>query len=100
VVRIREAWKDAEREGEPHTVALTYYSLGEGRHDASRRYLLDYYRFLGSHISGMIADNVPRTSEAVKETAAAFEDAGFDELVFDPTVAELDQVDLLASAVL
>jgi alkanesulfonate monooxygenase SsuD/methylene tetrahydromethanopterin reductase-like flavin-dependent oxidoreductase (luciferase family) len=99
VTRIKEAWKDAGREGDPHIVALSYYSLGQGTEDASRRYLLDYYRFLGPHIAGMIADNVPRTREAVKETAAAFEDAGFDELVFDPTVAHLDQVDLLATAV-
>jgi hypothetical protein len=32
--------------------------------------------------------------------ADAFEAAGVDELVFDPTVADLDQVDRLADAVL
>ena len=38
----------------------------------------------------------PRRSS---ETAAAFEAAGVDELIFDPTVADLDQVDRLADAV-
>ena len=32
--------------------------------------------------------------------AAAFAAAGVDELIFDPTVADLDQVDRLADAVL
>jgi hypothetical protein len=41
----------------------------------------------------------PRTPEAVREQAAAFEELEVDELVFDPTVANLDQVDWLADAV-
>jgi hypothetical protein len=36
---------------------------------------------------------------AVRERAAAFEALGVDELIFDPTVANLDQVDRLADAV-
>ena len=33
------------------------------------------------------------------ETAAAFEAIGMDELIFDPTVANVDQVDRLADVV-
>jgi hypothetical protein len=36
----------------------------------------------------------------VPEVAKAYEDAGFTELYFDPTVARLDQVDRLGDAVL
>jgi hypothetical protein len=36
----------------------------------------------------------------VREAAKQFEDAGFTEFYFDPTVAKLDQVDRLAEAVL
>jgi len=41
----------------------------------------------------------PRTPAAVRERAAAFEELGVDELVFDPTVADVDQVDRLADVV-
>jgi hypothetical protein len=36
----------------------------------------------------------------VRDTARRFDEAGVDELIFDPTVADLDQVDRLADAVL
>jgi alkanesulfonate monooxygenase SsuD/methylene tetrahydromethanopterin reductase-like flavin-dependent oxidoreductase (luciferase family) len=100
VERIRKAWNEAGREGDPYTAALAYFSLGNGTEEASRRYLQDYYRFRGRDGARMIAEGVPRSPQAVKETAQAFQEAGFDELVFDPTVAELEQVDLLAGAAL
>jgi hypothetical protein len=46
-----------------------------------------------------VASGAPRTPEAVRDRAAAFEELGVDELVFGPTVASLDQVDRLADAV-
>jgi hypothetical protein len=42
---------------------------------------------------------VARMLSSARDQAAAFEQAGVDELVFDPTVADLDQVDGLADAV-
>jgi alkanesulfonate monooxygenase SsuD/methylene tetrahydromethanopterin reductase-like flavin-dependent oxidoreductase (luciferase family) len=96
--RVRRAWKHAGRDGEPRIAALTYYSVGDAE-DESRANLLDYYSFLGDWAEG-IAGSAPRSVEALGETVRRFEDAGVDELVFDPTVARLDQVDLLADAVL
>ena len=46
-----------------------------------------------------IAAGAARTPAAVQDTADAFERLGVDELVFDPTVADLDQVDRLAEAI-
>jgi alkanesulfonate monooxygenase SsuD/methylene tetrahydromethanopterin reductase-like flavin-dependent oxidoreductase (luciferase family) len=96
---VREAWKKANRAGQPYTLALSYYSLGSGTQEASRSYLKDYYAFLGD-FADQIADWVPRTPEAIHETMRSFEEAGVDELVFDPTVADLEQVDLLAKIAL
>ena len=45
-----------------------------------------------------IAEGAPRGPDAVRDTAKRFEDAGIDELIFDPTVADLREVDLLADA--
>jgi hypothetical protein len=36
----------------------------------------------------------------VRTTASRFEEAGVDELIFDPTVADLEQVDRLADVLL
>ena len=97
--RVRRAWKDAGRAGQPKIAALTYYSMLDDRVEESRSNLLDYYGFLGDWAS-RIADGAPRGKDAVREAARRFEDAGVDELMFDPTVAELREVDLLADAVL
>jgi alkanesulfonate monooxygenase SsuD/methylene tetrahydromethanopterin reductase-like flavin-dependent oxidoreductase (luciferase family) len=97
--RVLAAWKDAGREGQPRIVALTYFSLGDEVVDDSKAYLLDYYAYLGEWAQG-IADGTPRSPEDVRTTASRFEEAGVDELIFDPTVADLEQVDRLADLVL
>ena len=97
--QLEEAWKSAGREGKPYTVALSYFSLGTGTEDASRKYITDYYAFLGD-FGKQLADWVPRSPEALRETVQAFEQGGMDELILDPTVADLEQIDLLAKAVL
>jgi hypothetical protein len=44
----------------------------------------------------MIAGSALRSPEAVRDAMQAYEDAGVDELVLDPTVSDLDQVAPLA----
>lgn len=97
--RVRAAWKDAGREGRPRIVALSYFSIGDEVVDDSKAYLLDYYAYLGEWAQG-ITDGTPRSPEDVRTTVSRFEEAGVDELIFDPTVADLDQVDRLADLVL
>jgi alkanesulfonate monooxygenase SsuD/methylene tetrahydromethanopterin reductase-like flavin-dependent oxidoreductase (luciferase family) len=97
--RVRAAWKDAGREGRPRIVALSYFSIGDEVVDDSKAYLLDYYAYLGKWAQG-IADGTPRSPEEVRTTVSRFEEAGVDELIFDPTVADLEQVDRLADLVL
>jgi alkanesulfonate monooxygenase SsuD/methylene tetrahydromethanopterin reductase-like flavin-dependent oxidoreductase (luciferase family) len=95
---FKKAWEEAGGSGQPRVVALSYFSLGEEHTEESLRNLRTYYGFLGDWAEG-IARGTPRTPAAVRERAAAFEELGVDELVFDPTVANLDQVDRLADAV-
>jgi probable F420-dependent oxidoreductase len=97
--RVRASWRDAGRTGQPRILALAYYSMLEDRIDESRASLLDYYAYLGEW-AGKIADGTPRGREAVREAVSRFEDAGVDELVLEPTVADIREVDLLADAVL
>lgn len=97
--RVRNAWRDAGRSGEPRIEALVYFGLGDTE-EQSRSYLADYYAPMGSDTADMIAGSALRSPEAVADAISAFADAGVDELILDPTVSDPDQVDLLADAAL
>lgn len=99
VERVRAAWKDSRRDGDPRIVALSYFALGDKAEEGAASYILDYYAFTGPWAE-KIAQAVPKMPEAVRETVRKFEDIGVDELILDPTIAEVDQVDLLAQTVL
>ena len=98
IQEFKAAWEQAGGDGQPWVVVLCYFSLGEEHTEESLRNLRTYYGFLGDWAEG-VATGAPRTPQAVRAQAAAFQEAGVDELIFDPTVADLDQVDRLADAV-
>ncbi|HSJ46529.1 MAG TPA: LLM class flavin-dependent oxidoreductase [Euzebyales bacterium] len=95
--RVRGAWGDAGRDGQPRIVALAYFGLGDTV-EQSRSYLLDYYAPMGSDMAEMIAGSALRSPEGVAGAVSAFAGAGIDELILDPTVGDPDQVDQLAAA--
>lgn len=97
--RVRAAWQAAGREGSPRIVALAYFGLGDTE-EASRGYLLDYYAPMGPEFAQMVAGSALRSPDAVKGAIQAFEAAGVDELILDPTLSDPGQVDLLAEAAL
>jgi alkanesulfonate monooxygenase SsuD/methylene tetrahydromethanopterin reductase-like flavin-dependent oxidoreductase (luciferase family) len=94
--RIRAAWRDAGREGEPRIVALSYFSITN--EEESRANLLDYYG--SADWARQLADGTPRGQGAVKDAVKRFEDARVDELILDPSVADIAELELLAEAVL
>jgi alkanesulfonate monooxygenase SsuD/methylene tetrahydromethanopterin reductase-like flavin-dependent oxidoreductase (luciferase family) len=96
--RVRKAWKEAGREGAPRIVALNYFALGDSPEVERGGYLSDYYG--AAPWLAQVIQYLPRTPEALRATAKSFADAGVDELIFFPTIAELAQVDMLADAVL
>jgi alkanesulfonate monooxygenase SsuD/methylene tetrahydromethanopterin reductase-like flavin-dependent oxidoreductase (luciferase family) len=97
--KLDASWSAADRSGEPRKMALGYYGLGDGARDQVHRYITDYYAFLGDYADQMAA-GIPADPPAVKDTVAAFEQAGCDEFVLFPTSSDPAQVDLLAEAVL
>lgn len=96
--KVRDAWRDAGREGAPRIAALVYFSLGDVE-ERSRSYLLDYYQPAGPEAAEMTAGSALRSPDAVRGALKAYEDAGVTELVLDPTVSDPDQVDRLAEVV-
>jgi alkanesulfonate monooxygenase SsuD/methylene tetrahydromethanopterin reductase-like flavin-dependent oxidoreductase (luciferase family) len=96
VGELRAAWHEAGREGVPEVIVMHYFALGEG---SSVEHLLEYYGYQGDR-SYAIADGATRTATQAAETVAAYREAGVDEFVFVPTMADLAQVELLGDAVL
>jgi alkanesulfonate monooxygenase SsuD/methylene tetrahydromethanopterin reductase-like flavin-dependent oxidoreductase (luciferase family) len=95
--RVRRAWHDGGRDGEPRIAALAYFGLGDD--GASRAALRSYYGFLGDWVDGIV-ESALRTPQAIRDAVKAFEEVGVTELVLDPTVASLDEIDRVADAVL
>jgi alkanesulfonate monooxygenase SsuD/methylene tetrahydromethanopterin reductase-like flavin-dependent oxidoreductase (luciferase family) len=93
----RKAWTQAGRTGRPRLVALSYFALGAGAREAADGYLKHYYDFVGP-FAEQIAAGAPTTPDAVRERVADFAQAGCDELILMPCVADPAQVDLLADA--
>ena len=97
VERVRKAWTEGGRDGEPRLAALTYFGIGDEQ--ASRRALRSYYGFLGERVE-MLVESGLRSPQAAADAVRAYADVGITEVVFIPTVANLDEVDRLADAVL
>jgi alkanesulfonate monooxygenase SsuD/methylene tetrahydromethanopterin reductase-like flavin-dependent oxidoreductase (luciferase family) len=97
--RIRRSWQEAGREGKPQIVALTYYALGKDAQAGATTYIKEYYDYLGPW-ADQIAKSVSLTASALQTLVKRFEDVGVDEVILAPTIAQVDQVDLLADALL
>jgi alkanesulfonate monooxygenase SsuD/methylene tetrahydromethanopterin reductase-like flavin-dependent oxidoreductase (luciferase family) len=96
--QVRAAWAQAGREGAPRLMALGYFALGPDGESHARRYLHDYYAFLGEDTAGMITASAATEPGAVRGAVAAYAQAGCDELILFPCAADPAQVDMLADA--
>jgi len=94
--KARATWSDAGRDGEPHLVAIAYYSLGDRAEENARADLGHYYAWLGEEIAEMLISAAPKDADAVRQNVAAYREAGCDELIFFPCSSDPEQVDLLA----
>lgn len=93
------AWREAGREGEPKTMSLAYFALGDDPEGDARRSIGDYYAWLGDYAQGIV-DSAATDTDTVGAYVSAFEQAGVDELILFPTSPDPAQVDLLAEAAL
>ena len=92
---LRAAWAAEGRDGEPRTMVLFYFALGDDTEAAARASLGDYYGFLGEYADQIVA-GAAKDEDAVKGYLSAFEQAGVDEVICFPTSTNPEQVDLLA----
>ena len=90
------AWSDAGRPGRPQLWAQGYFALGDDDvKETGYHYLRDYYAFTGP-FAERIASGLLTSPQAVAQFMRGYQDAGCDELVLFPTVADLAQLDRLA----
>lgn len=90
------AWSDAGRPGKPQIWAQGYFALGDdGVKEDGYRYLRDYYAFTGP-FAEKIAAGLLTSPQAVAQFIRGYEEAGCDELVLFPTVADFHQLDRLS----
>lgn len=94
--KVRTAWEDVGRPGAPQLWGQAYFGLSDPR--AVGAYLLDYYRFTGA-FAQKIAEAGLTSETELTNFIRAYEEAGCDELVLFPTIADLTEVDRLASVV-
>ena len=96
--KLRAAWEAEGREGEPRTMALFYFALGDDARELAQHGLGDYYAFLGEYARNVV-DSAAVDVETVRRYVAGYEEAGADEVIAFPAAADPAQVDLLAEAV-
>jgi alkanesulfonate monooxygenase SsuD/methylene tetrahydromethanopterin reductase-like flavin-dependent oxidoreductase (luciferase family) len=94
--RAEAAWRDLGRPGQPCLWGQGYFALGDT--ERGNAYLQHYYAFTGPFAERVVAANLT-SARAVKDFIRGYEEAGCDELVLFPTVADAAEVDRLAEAV-
>jgi alkanesulfonate monooxygenase SsuD/methylene tetrahydromethanopterin reductase-like flavin-dependent oxidoreductase (luciferase family) len=95
---VRQIWREAGRPGKPHFVGTGYFGLGENARERAAWYIRDYYSFAGPYADAIVS-TMPASPEELTSFIQAFADAGADEVMLWPCIAELDQVDRLAQIV-
>lgn len=89
-----DSWEAQGKSGSPRLAGVASYALGPDAADKVGGYIRHYYAFLGDTAEQM-AVNAISTPEAVKDTIRDMESIGMDEVVFLPSVADIDQLERL-----
>ena len=92
----RAAWSDLERPGDPRLWGQAYFALGD--EDRGEAYLRDYYAFTGP-FADRIAAGLLTSGRTIKDLVRGYAEAGCEELVLLPAVADLEQLHRLAEVV-
>jgi len=94
----RAAWAEAGREGSPYLVAVAYFAVGDV--EQGRANVWDYCIVHGEEIADMMSNGVAGGPGPIKDRVAAYVDLGIDELIFSPSVGDVDEISRLADTVL
>ncbi|HZU69532.1 MAG TPA: LLM class flavin-dependent oxidoreductase [Ktedonobacteraceae bacterium] len=93
--QVRAAWAGTGRPGRPQLWAVGHFALGDDAAEGGRRYLRESFAFAGPSFAQEMVAQLLASPDAIMRCLHAFEEAGCDEFVFSPTVADLAQLDRL-----
>lgn len=97
--KMRTAWTDLGRTGTPLLWAQGYYALGDAAEiERGRAYMRDYYSFTGP-FAEKIAEGMLATPQGIAQFVRGYAEAGCDELVLLPAVADMSQLERLQDVV-
>jgi alkanesulfonate monooxygenase SsuD/methylene tetrahydromethanopterin reductase-like flavin-dependent oxidoreductase (luciferase family) len=93
--KARAAWADFDRPGRPALWGQSYFALGDDAEvERGRDYMRDYYAFTGPFVERIVEDLLT-TPQQVAARVRGYAEAGCDELVLIPALADPGQVDRL-----
>jgi alkanesulfonate monooxygenase SsuD/methylene tetrahydromethanopterin reductase-like flavin-dependent oxidoreductase (luciferase family) len=96
IERVKKAWREAGRKGEPEFRALGYFAIGEGAQEEAQANLMDYYGEYGAAVwKGAL-----RSAAEARDRIKTYAEAGCDELLLFMSAPAVEQVERLAEAVL
>ena len=95
---VEDAWKEAEKPGRPRLVAGLTCDWGKYAADRTADSIRSYYSFRGEAARRMDV-LVPSDDKSLIEAFRAYEEIGCDELVLEPGIGDLEQIDRLADFV-
>ena len=95
---VEDAWKEAEKPGRPRLVAGLTCAWGKYAADRTADSIRSYYSFRGEAARRMDV-LVPSDDKSLTEAFKAYEEIGCDELVLEPGIGDLEQIDRLADFV-
>ena len=95
--KARAAWSDAGRPGNPQLWAQAYFALGdEATIETGMQYMRHYYAFTGP-FAEKIASDLLTSPQAIAQFIRGYAEAGCDELVLFPAVANIEQLHQLTT---
>ncbi|TQS45090.1 LLM class flavin-dependent oxidoreductase [Cryptosporangium phraense] len=95
--QMRTAWKQAGRDGDPQLRAIAYFAMGDP--EVARRKVEEYYA-VTPEFGQAVLTGIAYGPEGVRELLRSFEDIGTDELILNPSTADLDEIERLAEVAL
>jgi alkanesulfonate monooxygenase SsuD/methylene tetrahydromethanopterin reductase-like flavin-dependent oxidoreductase (luciferase family) len=95
---VEEGWRAAGRAGRPRFVALNAFALGPDAEERGQASVRAYYAYWTERVD-FIARSTLTTSAAIREFVGACEAIGVEEVLLNPTIADLEQVERLREIV-
>lgn len=97
---VLESWAANGRSGKPRYLSGLSFALGDdARIEQARANQRDYYAWLGPDAAAGRGKSVSATPDAIKSTIEGLEAVGVDEIILQPTLPDLDQLDRVAEVV-